>query len=271
MQERRDDHTEEPNALHVLFFYKTIEKILTRKSIMKKIEKHLENKEELSEILKTQDQSLQKVIESAYGDLTEYEREFLSEIRNSHYQEMIEAITDEEFPVPICYATALPYAMYIRQIGLENSYINEEELQKIQEEVKKELLEEDSKLYLFLLEDWIRNHSETKYSYSQTKWMPFIKTLHHEIMHNLFYFYIEKLFINALEKDNFSVIDEDERKIFQETQKKYIDSTIMEKYADFLEARGWPAIANRTRNYAKRIASEEINFPQDSPTKEQNL
>jgi hypothetical protein len=255
-EENKNIHENRYNPLYIVLFHKTVKECITLDSFTDEIIDSIEIENSFE---KTEDSgSATAVIQKFSESQTEWLEEQLAQPTEGSEDEPIQdinillAICDEKFPVKLPFAIAIPYMMtFLEKIDDVNTEYEKKTILAI-EHAKTQLIPEDERLYLSVLEAWIEKNSETqkKVWKVKNKWMNWVQKLRELVKNDLFYQYVDALFEISFLTSDYSTIHPEEEK---PDYKKLLYPENMQKYADFLEKLGYPEIAKRTRKYATFI------------------
>src|SRR5262249_32802684 len=146
--------------LNVIFFRAAVFKTVRQAAVIKKVVDRLGgNSEELRRLLATNEPSTREKIESCLKDLTAPELKSLEVSLDKASDELWDAISTGEFPVPLPFATQLALAGRLKDAKL-NGESSPEELYEVIKSFSKELIEEDYVLYGQMLDRWLTDQKD---------------------------------------------------------------------------------------------------------------
>jgi hypothetical protein len=272
------------NLLSVLLFRKAMSKVFEPLRTTDKLIDKLGGRDAVLKRLESSDSSLKAEMTAAFEQLTDSEKKIATEHAKKDYDALWESISDKNFPVKLPFVTVLPYVIRLQQQFAQSAEVGSEDFEKVMEEGTGELLDEDSKLYISVLEEWLKQNEEPKISESsglldrvsnkvkrKNRWLVPVHCLLTAVKTGGLEFYMDGLVGSTLSTGGFVQIHEDEPEILKSLSGDLTDTTTLEKYADIIASLGYPALAERTRRHAERCSGLPFRTAEDGKMQQQNF
>jgi SEC-C motif len=251
------------NLLSVLLFRKAMSKVFEPLRTTDKLIEKLGGRDAILKRLESSDFSLKEEMTEAFEELTDSEKKITTEQAKKDYETLWKSVSDKSFPVKLPFVMTLPYLVRLQQRFAQNPEMEREDFEKVMDEGTGELLDEDSKLYISILEEWLKKNEELKQSdvvglldrvsnkvRRKNKWLAPVRGLLAGVKTGGLELYMDGLVGSTLSTGGFVQIHEDEPEILKALDCDLMDASSLEKYADLIASLSYPALAERTRRYA---------------------
>ncbi len=236
---------DDPNPLVCLIFRLSASGHLRLASFLESGIERLGGKQALKKRLLEDDPDLQKELDNLSAGMDQDVIEAMKEEFNRDFDEIVKVIEKGEFPVPLPYVTVLPFVVKLMRLA-EDGETDAEKTAKMLLEYLKGLSTEDFRLYRKHLKSWLESNEKKEPELAA----------HVAFVHNLTkldrldpldgYLLFSGLKLKA------SVLLEGESEILPCEGEAPDSPEFLERYGNFFEELGYPALAERTRNLAER-------------------
>ena len=272
------------NLLSALLFRKAMSKVFEPLRTTDKLIEKLGGKDALLKRLESPDSSLKAEMTAAFEELTDSEKEIATEQAKKDYDALWKAVSDKSFPVKLPFVTALPYMIRLQQRIAKNPKVESEDFEKVMDEGTGELLDEDSKLFISILEEWLKQNEESNQSdgvglldrvsnkiRGKNKWLGPVHGLLAGVKAGGLEFYMDGLVRSTLSTGGFVQIHGDEPEILKALNDDLTDASSLEKYSDLMARLGYPTLAERTRRYAGQCKGLPFKTESDRKLEQQSF
>lgn len=228
------------SPLTALIFRLSVTKVLEPISAIKKIAQRLESKINLGDI---DDSQRLLVMTDLLQGLNKKERNAIQKIAEDIQEDISKCLSEGKFPMGLPFATTFPFWLRVCQLHEEGVMPEKDEaLSKIVREFGETLVDDDYRLFLADLQSWLDENEERQDLVSDS-----VKMMHLLAKTKSLAMLMPDLLFETCRQDLFAYIDEEEIKMVDEWRGVPSYDEILE-YANFLQSKGYPQIADRTRS-----------------------
>lgn len=228
------------NPLTALIFRLTVKKVLEPISKMRNFVEGQASKTSFDDLDDTQRASM---VMAFLKTLNKKEKKAIEKMAEDIQDDISRCLSEEKFPIGLPFATALPFWLRVSQVDNEgaNSW-KDEALVQIVNQCGESLTDDDYRLFLTNLEEWLDENKNQQDPVSDSVKMMHLLTKSKSLS-NL----APQLLIETCRQNMFVFIDEEEIKMVDEWKDSPTNAEIT-RYATLLQNKGYPLIAERTKN-----------------------
>jgi hypothetical protein len=175
-------------------------------------------------------------------------------------EDMLDLILDDRFPVRLSLASVLPFYVEESEGAAENDDEGSfAEIEAALDRAWDSLIDEDWRLFEELLEQYSRADAGDDSEISAT-----VRIVADLLAHDALEIVARPLWIATLKSGDHGSLPNEED-FWSKVEGGVLEPTSLEQYADFLQSRGYPMLAERTRQLACRLAKVKAEFGQKEP------
>ncbi|MGZ3745181.1 MAG: hypothetical protein ACXWRA_15410, partial [Pseudobdellovibrionaceae bacterium] len=228
------------SPLTAFIFRLSVNKVLEPISAIKKMAERLESKANLGDI---DDPQSPHAVRDLLQGLNKKEKNAIQKIAEDIQEDISKCLSEGKFPVGLPFATTLPFWLRVSQLNKEGvMHEKDEALIKIIGECGETLTDDDYRLFLTDLEAWIDENRERQDLVSDS-----VKMMRMLAKSKSLAMLAPQLLLETCRQELFVFIDDEEIKMVDEW-KDFSRNDEVIRYANLLQSKGYPQIADRTRN-----------------------
>jgi SEC-C motif len=230
------------NPLTAMIFRLSLDSVLRPISTTHKLLEELGDGPEIARQLQSGDfSSFKHRFDNAIGKLSSDDKKALYQRANQTQDNLWDAIDSRSFPVGLPLATVLPFIFESGCFSETKTRRSDREVTAILTDAAKTLCKEDLRLYGCLLDNWLNENSnaDSVLISSVTLVAGMVKTENLDPL-------VPTLILYTC-RNNPSCLDEKEAQLIKSWEPPH-HSEFLERYAEWLESTGYPALATRTRS-----------------------